>query len=250
MLTSERAGTDTVGRYPPSVPQYARNRQCWPGGRPPGTPRDWGDSSPQTPLKPPANWGRTSMTAASGRTRSAAMRWPAAAPSTRKEDVASTERSRPSSPRRATMTSSASASVLASTDSSSAPAASLAAAQYWIVTLAIWDILLYTDPGAVAPGSSSVYTSSEVRPHQRARAVRRSAARPGALAAPGPRAACGRVCPGGSPARRRGADGRPARARAREEHLPPAADDGPGLPAFRHRDRRRPRRGQRRVGRR
>src|SRR6266568_5131361 len=154
------------------------------GGRPPGTPRARGGCPPpRTPRppahgglpgppyppghQPPANWGRTSMTAASGRTRSAAMRWPAAAPSTRNEDLASTERSRPSSPRRATMTSSASASVLASTDSSSAPAASLAAAQYWIVTLAIWDILLYTDPGAVAPGSSSVYTSSEVRPHQR-----------------------------------------------------------------------------------
>src|SRR5216683_5380642 len=81
--------------------------------------------------------------------------------------MASTERSRPSSPRRATITSSASASVSASTDSTSTPAASLAAAQYWIVTLAIWDILLYTDPGAVAPGSLSVYTSSEVRPHQR-----------------------------------------------------------------------------------
>jgi len=32
--------------------------------------------------------------------------------------------------------------VPASTDSSSTPAASLAAAQYWIVTVAIWDILL------------------------------------------------------------------------------------------------------------
>ena len=36
----------------------------------------------------------------------------------------------------------------------------------------------------------------------------------------------------------------------RQEHLPPAADDGPGLPALRDRDRGRPRGGQRRVGRR
>src|SRR5436305_4252080 len=104
----------------------------------------------------PANWGRTSMTAASGRITPDAAARLAAAPSTRKEDAASTERRRPPSPRRATTTSSASASVLASTDSSSTPAASLAAAQYWIVTLAIWVILLWTGPGAVAPGSLSV----------------------------------------------------------------------------------------------
>ncbi len=29
-----------------------------PGGRPPGTPRSWGDPSPQTPLAPPPNPGR------------------------------------------------------------------------------------------------------------------------------------------------------------------------------------------------
>ena len=86
--------------------------------------------------------------------------------------------------------------------------------------------------------------------HQRARAVRRGAAGPGTPAAPGPRAARGRVRPGGGAARRRRADGRPPRARARQEHLPPAADDRPGLPALRDRDRGRPRGGQRRVGRR
>ena len=30
-----------------------------PGGRPTGTPRSWGDPSPQTPLAPPPNPGRT-----------------------------------------------------------------------------------------------------------------------------------------------------------------------------------------------
>src|ERR1700749_4538303 len=91
---------------------------------------------------PPANWGRTSMTAASGRITPDAAARLAAAPSTRKEDAASTRRRRPSSPRRARTTSSASASVPASTESSFTPAGLLAAAQYWIVTVAIWDILL------------------------------------------------------------------------------------------------------------
>src|SRR5580704_16803251 len=131
LLTSERVGTDTVGRYPPSVPQYAPN------------------AHPNA--QPPANCGSTSMTAASSRTRSAAMLRPADTPSTRKEHVASTERRRPSSPRRATIFSSASASVPAWIASRSTPAASLAAAQYWIVTSAIWDILLYNGPGRCCP---------------------------------------------------------------------------------------------------
>ena len=53
--------------------------------------------------------------------------------------------------RRATITSSASASVSASTGSASTPAAALAAAQYWIVTLAIWDILFSMGPGRCCP---------------------------------------------------------------------------------------------------
>ena len=58
-----------------------------------------------------------------------------------------------------------------------------------------------------------------------------------------------RVGAGRGAARRRGAGRRPPRSGAREP-LPAAADDGPGLPAVRGRDRGRPGRGDRRVGRR
>src|SRR5580693_4923104 len=125
------------------------------------------------PSQPPANCGSTSTTAASPSTRSAALRRPAGAPSTRKDDVASTERSRLASPCRAMTAARASASVSACTDSAVTPAASLAAAQYLMVTLAISRYpVLQRDPGAVAPGSLSVYTSTPLskqtpdRPHK------------------------------------------------------------------------------------
>src|SRR6266568_6301114 len=70
MLTSERAGTDTVGRYPPSLPQYARNRQCWFGGATPrNPPRTGGLPAPPYPPAPRAR----------GAARAPVPPWPSAA---------------------------------------------------------------------------------------------------------------------------------------------------------------------------
>src|SRR5262249_3296755 len=80
---------------------------------------------------------------------------------TRNDDLVMTVANRVSGRRLAIAASSASRRVTASTDSSATPAASFAAAQYLMVTLAIWDILTSTRPRAMLPpGPVCVYTDN------------------------------------------------------------------------------------------
>src|SRR5487761_448460 len=113
-------------------------------------------------LQPPAKGGSTSMTAPSSSTIESLAARPTGSAFTRNDDLAMTVASRVSGCRLATAASSASRRVTASTDSSGMPAASFAAAQYLMVTLAMSVILTSTGPRAVLPpGPVCVYTDNE-----------------------------------------------------------------------------------------
>src|SRR6266568_1426275 len=86
--------------------------------------------------QPPANGGSTSIVAPSSSIIDSLAACPTGLASTRRDDLFSTVANRPSCFRLATAALSASLSVTASTVSSGTPAASFAAAQYLIVTLA------------------------------------------------------------------------------------------------------------------
>src|SRR5580693_740992 len=114
------------------------------------------------PAQPPAKGGRTSTTAPSSSTIDCLSVRPTGSALTRKDDLARTSARRPSGFRLATTVLSRSLSVTASTDSSWTPAASFAAAQYLMVTLAISVILTSTGPWALLPpGPVCVYTDND-----------------------------------------------------------------------------------------
>src|SRR3984893_2187718 len=111
------------------------------------------------PAQPPAKGGSTSITAPSSSTIDSLAARPTGSAFTRNDDLAMTIASRVSGRRLATAASSASRRVTASTDSSGMPAASFAAAQYLMLTLAMSVILTSTGPRAMLPpGPICVYT--------------------------------------------------------------------------------------------
>src|ERR1700722_20210300 len=114
------------------------------------------------PAHPPAKGGSTSTTSPSSSTIDCLAARPTGSAFTRKDDRARTAARRPSGFLLATAVLSRSPSVSASMVSSATPAASLAAAQYLMVILPIWDILGSTGPRALLPpGPVCVYTDND-----------------------------------------------------------------------------------------
>src|ERR1700733_13164767 len=119
-------------------------------------------SGHRLPAYPPAKGGSTSTTEPSSSTIDSLAARPTGSAFTRKDDRARTAAKRPSGFRLATAVLSRSPSVSASIDSSATPAASFAAAQYLMVTLAMSDILASTGPRALLPpGPICVYTDND-----------------------------------------------------------------------------------------